>query len=94
MLAQRHGRRPIVIPRRHHLGEAVDDHQLPLARRLHAAGVVLLLEDADGLADAIAAVSLEPWGSAAGDLPGPDALAADIRGALHRVSRNRLRTAA
>ena len=34
MLARRCGKRPIVVPRRLHLGEAVDDHQLPIARRL------------------------------------------------------------
>ena len=49
MLARRCGKRPIVVPRRLHLGEAVDDHQLPIARRLHANGVVTLLEDVDRL---------------------------------------------
>jgi len=34
MLARRCGLKPVVMPRRHHLGEAVDDHQLPLAQRL------------------------------------------------------------
>jgi UDP-N-acetylglucosamine transferase subunit ALG13 len=45
MMARRCGRRPVVVPRRHHLGEAVDDHQLPLARRLAEAGLVTLVED-------------------------------------------------
>jgi UDP-N-acetylglucosamine transferase subunit ALG13 len=54
MLARRCGKHPIVVPRRLHLGEAVDDHQLPIARRLHANGVVTLLEDVDRLTDAIA----------------------------------------
>ena len=49
MLARRCGKRPIVVPRRLHLGEAVDDHQLPIARRLDATGIVTLLEDADRL---------------------------------------------
>ena len=35
MLARRCGHRPVVMPRRFELGEAVDDHQLQLARRLH-----------------------------------------------------------
>ena len=43
MLARRCGKHPIVVPRRLHLGEAVDDHQFPIARRLHANGVVTLL---------------------------------------------------
>ena len=38
VLARRFGHRPIVVPRRHHLGEHVDDHQLSLARRLAAPG--------------------------------------------------------
>jgi len=45
MLARRHDKRPIVVPRRLHLGEAVDDHQLPFAQRLHDRGFVRLLED-------------------------------------------------
>ena len=53
MLARRCGKRPIVVPRRLHLGEAVDDHQLPIARRLDANGVVTLLEDVDRLGEAI-----------------------------------------
>ena len=40
VLARRFGHRPVVVPRRHHLGEHVDDHQLSLARRLGRAGVV------------------------------------------------------
>ena len=31
-VALRLGRRPIVMARRHHLGEAVDDHQVPFAQ--------------------------------------------------------------
>ena len=54
MLALTAGRRPVVVPRRADLGEAVDDHQLPLARRLHAAGLVRLVEDPEGLAAAVA----------------------------------------
>jgi UDP-N-acetylglucosamine transferase subunit ALG13 len=53
LLAHQCGRRPIVVPRRHHLGEAVDDHQLALARRLHAVGVVTLVEDTADLPDAL-----------------------------------------
>ena len=41
-------------PRRVGLGEAVDDHQLPLARRLDAEGLVQLVEDVDELAAALA----------------------------------------
>jgi UDP-N-acetylglucosamine transferase subunit ALG13 len=55
MLARRCGKRPVVVPRRHELGEAVDDHQLHLARRLDRLGVVRVVEDTSDLAAAIVA---------------------------------------
>jgi UDP-N-acetylglucosamine transferase subunit ALG13 len=39
------GRRPIVVPRLQRYGEAVDDHQVALARRLERSGLVTLVED-------------------------------------------------
>jgi UDP-N-acetylglucosamine transferase subunit ALG13 len=36
------GRRPIVVPRRHHLGEHVDDHQVTFGRFMHEQGGALL----------------------------------------------------
>jgi UDP-N-acetylglucosamine transferase subunit ALG13 len=47
------GKRPIVVPRRGREGEAVDDHQVPFARRLHEAGLVHLVEDPADLAAAV-----------------------------------------
>jgi UDP-N-acetylglucosamine transferase subunit ALG13 len=58
LLAHRCGKRPIVVPRRHDLGEAVDDHQLALALRLQEVGVVTVVKDTDDLAAALEA--LEP----------------------------------
>ncbi len=83
MLARRCGKRPIVMPRRHHLDEAVDDHQLPLARRLADAGLVTLVEDEDALRAALHA----PAGGAdvvraVRRVEGADALSADLRVAL------------
>ena len=51
------GKRPVVVPRRGRFGEAVDDHQVDFARRFEQAGLVTLVEDADGLEDALAQVS-------------------------------------
>jgi UDP-N-acetylglucosamine transferase subunit ALG13 len=48
------GKRPVVMPRLARFGEAVDDHQLPLARRLAEDGFVTLVEDEAALADALA----------------------------------------
>jgi UDP-N-acetylglucosamine transferase subunit ALG13 len=60
MLALRCGKRPIVMPRRVALGEAVDDHQVPFARRMQEVGAIRVAEDADELAEAVAAELAEP----------------------------------
>lgn len=78
MVARRCGHRPIVVPRRVHLGEAVDDHQLPLARRLADAGLVTLVEDVADLAGALRVQTTTPPAAPA-ELPGAAALAADVR---------------
>lgn len=54
MVALSQGRRPIVVPRLSRFGEAVDDHQLPFARRLADRGLVALVEDESKLAAAVA----------------------------------------
>jgi UDP-N-acetylglucosamine transferase subunit ALG13 len=83
VLARRCGHRPIVVPRRVALGEAVDDHQLGLARRMHADGIVRLVEDADGLAEAVTVPTLGGPAPRTGQrLPGAAALAADVHEAL------------
>ena len=79
MLARRCGKRPIVVPRRLHLGEAVDDHQLPIARRLHANGVVTLLEDVDRLAEAIGGVGSNALAQPLADSSEHRNLAGDLR---------------
>ena len=47
------GKRPVVVPRIHRLGDAVDDHQLELGRKLADADLVTLVEDPDLLEAAI-----------------------------------------
>ena len=47
------GKRPVVVPRLRRHGEAVDDHQLQLARRLGEVGLARVAEPA-GLAAAVA----------------------------------------
>jgi UDP-N-acetylglucosamine transferase subunit ALG13 len=46
-------KRPIVVPRRKSYAEAVDDHQVPFARRAGELGLVTLVEDVNRLASAI-----------------------------------------
>ena len=55
LLALSRGRRPVVVPRLRRFGEAVDDHQVPLARRLGDLGLVTVVEDPErGLREAVA----------------------------------------
>jgi UDP-N-acetylglucosamine transferase subunit ALG13 len=53
LTALEHGHRPVVVARRSSLGEAVDDHQLVLARRLGELGVVEHVEELRELPDAV-----------------------------------------
>jgi UDP-N-acetylglucosamine transferase subunit ALG13 len=91
MLAHRSGLRPIIVPRLLRLGEAVDDHQRPLARRLHERGIVTLVEDTARLAEAIAAARLPaPWHPDAGRLPGAGGLTAELSLQLADLGVSRL----
>lgn len=47
------GKRPVVLPRLARYGEAVDDHQLPVAGRLENAGLVRVVEDPASLEAAV-----------------------------------------
>lgn len=88
MLARRCGKRPVVVPRRLHLGEAVDDHQVMLSRRLHDAGLVTLVEDDRDLASVV--LGTDGKASASGvELPGAAALARELRGHLDAFGARR-----
>lgn len=89
LLARRCGHRPIVMARLGELGEAVDDHQLIMARRLDASGVVKLVSDAAELREAVAAASL-PGGDVSDDTE-TARLAADVRAALDSFAAPRRR---
>jgi len=53
-------RMPIVMPRRAHYGEILDDHQVELTRALSDAGEIVLVMESGELARAITAVDPEP----------------------------------
>jgi UDP-N-acetylglucosamine transferase subunit ALG13 len=55
MISLANGKRPIVMARRHEFGEHVDDHQVELARRLEASGLVTVVDDLETLRTALAA---------------------------------------
>jgi UDP-N-acetylglucosamine transferase subunit ALG13 len=89
MMARRCGHRPIVMARRHHLGEAVDDHQLVLGHRLARSGIVTLVEDEIELAAALSA-EIGTGVEAASLLSGTAALSASVRSVLDGLGAARL----
>jgi UDP-N-acetylglucosamine transferase subunit ALG13 len=74
MVALANGRRPIVVPRRQTLGEAVDDHQSQLGRRFAEAGLVTLAETREALVAA-----LEGAQPAAAVVPATSSLASELQ---------------
>jgi UDP-N-acetylglucosamine transferase subunit ALG13 len=79
ILGARHlGAVPIVVPRKHRLGEHVDDHQVAFSRRLAAeAGEVHLAETEADLHHLLDQVTVQPAAFRAG--PGDRATAAAVR---------------
>jgi UDP-N-acetylglucosamine transferase subunit ALG13 len=75
MVSLANGKRPIVMARLHEHGEHVDDHQLELARRLHAYGLVQLVGNAAELGEALAVAD----DSASGQMQGIAWLGDDLR---------------
>jgi beta-1,4-N-acetylglucosaminyltransferase len=53
------GKRPVIVPRLRRFGEAVDDHQLTFARRLHDARVATMANNGDELLGALQRVDDE-----------------------------------
>jgi UDP-N-acetylglucosamine transferase subunit ALG13 len=80
LTALANGKRPVTVPRLGRFGEAVDDHQLPFARRLAEAGLVTLVEDPVELAGAVASPAPAPPASL-----GVNALAIDLRSTLREL---------
>jgi len=69
------------VPRLHRYGEAVDDHQVPFARRLAETGLLTLVEDPADLAAALAG-PVPPLERTPG---GESLLAADLRAYLEEL---------
>jgi len=63
-----HGRRPIVIPRLHRFGEAVDDHQVLFAHRLQEAELATVVEDLAQLEEVLAGARATPVPQSGPDL--------------------------
>jgi UDP-N-acetylglucosamine transferase subunit ALG13 len=83
LLARRCGKTPVVMPRRVSLGEAVDDHQVPFARRMAHAGLVAVVDDQHQLEAAVSDLTFTP--TAARDEAAGATLARDLRDFLDRM---------
>lgn len=77
MISLANGKRPIVMARRARFGEHVDDHQVELARRLEASGLVTVVDDVSSLAEALERESVPP-----GRIEGVPWLGDDVRAYL------------
>jgi UDP-N-acetylglucosamine transferase subunit ALG13 len=75
------GKRPVVVPRVQRHGEAVDDHQVPFARRAASAGLVTLVEDAAALAAALGETPAPPH-----VMQGAGTLVDDLRSYLRELA--------
>jgi UDP-N-acetylglucosamine transferase subunit ALG13 len=78
LCARREGHVPLVVPRRHDLGEHVDDHQAELTRALEPRGGIVAVWDVAELAAAVAR-SIRAAEPPSGD---PGSLCASVRAAL------------
>jgi UDP-N-acetylglucosamine transferase subunit ALG13 len=58
--ARRCGRIPIVMPRLHHLGEVVDDHQVAFCHQLASTGDIVLVESEAELVEALDKAVADP----------------------------------
>jgi UDP-N-acetylglucosamine transferase subunit ALG13 len=60
LVALANGQTPIIVPRQRRFGEAVDDHQVAFARRLHVQSLAVLVDDPADLAAALDAHTARP----------------------------------
>jgi UDP-N-acetylglucosamine transferase subunit ALG13 len=86
LLAHRCGKRPVVLPRLTSLGEAVDDHQVELGRRLHARGEATFVEDETALHRAVLSEADGTLARALDAGPVNGALVASLRATLERLT--------
>lgn len=86
LTALANGRRPIVVPRLARFGEAVDDHQVALARRLADSGLVVLAEEPAQLPGLIATA---PMPEAAAPTPSRELVGELSRFVADAVARRR-----
>ena len=84
LCARREGHTPLVVPRRHDLGEHVDEHQAELTRALEARGSVIAVWDTAELPRQLAAAPPRQAAAAAGEAPLCGSVRAALSGAQSR----------
>ena len=84
LCATREGHVPLVVPRRHDLGEHVDEHQAELTRALEAGGRVIGVWETGELPALLASAPARTAAPERGEPP----LAAAVRSALEQRSRD------
>jgi UDP-N-acetylglucosamine transferase subunit ALG13 len=84
LVALANGKRPIVVPRRRDFGEAIDDHQIDLARALAPSGLIKLVEDPCELPGVVAREEAGNGSAPNIELDGP--LARDLGGYLRTLT--------
>jgi UDP-N-acetylglucosamine transferase subunit ALG13 len=72
----------VVLPRLGRLGEAVDDHQVELGRRLHEAGLVTFVEDEESMRQAVRGELAAGPARESPAMAGAADLASDLRSVL------------
>jgi UDP-N-acetylglucosamine transferase subunit ALG13 len=78
LCARRAGHLPLVVPRRHELGEHVDEHQAELTRALEARGKVIAVWETESLPLLVSEAPARGEPAASAD----PALSAEVRAAL------------
>jgi len=91
MHAIRHGKVPVVMPRRAIYGECADEHQLEFSHPRAAAGEIVLAETPEQLADSVRrALAQQAQGSRTTSAQEPP-LVGEIRDLLQKIERQRAR---
>ncbi len=80
LCARREGHTPLVVPRRHDLGEHVDEHQAELTRALEERGSVVAVWDTTDLAELLRTAPPRRAVEAGGEPPLCGSVRAALRG--------------
>lgn len=86
LCARREGHVPLVVPRRHDLGEHVDDHQAELTRALESRGAVIAVWNTEELPQSVATAPPRQSGIEATEPPLCESVRAALLGEATQLS--------